>query len=78
MAWVILALNEEGSEAAPTDGREACNPMSYAQPSLMPSFTRPPSRVAIVRSGSYDRDLGALLFDALREFDLPVTGRKCC
>src|ERR1035437_699170 len=50
--------------------------MSYAQPSLMPSFTRPPSRVAIVRSAGYDRDLGALLFDALREFDLPVGGKK--
>jgi len=42
----------------------------------MPSFTRPASRVAIVRSGSYDRDLGALLFEALREFDLPVGGKK--
>jgi uncharacterized protein (DUF362 family) len=50
--------------------------MSYAQPSLMPSFTRPPSRVAIVRSARYDRDLAALLFDALREFDLPVAGKK--
>jgi uncharacterized protein (DUF362 family) len=50
--------------------------MSYAQPSLMPSFTRPESRVAIVRSAGYDRDLAALLFDALREFDLPVTGKK--
>ena len=42
----------------------------------MPSFTRPPSRVAIVRSSSYDRDLSALLFDAMREFDLPVSGKK--
>ena len=48
--------------------------MSYAQPSLMPSFTRPPSRVAIVRSAGYDRDLGALIFAALHEFDLPVRG----
>ena len=46
--------------------------MSFAQASLMPSFTRPPSRVAIIRSTRYDRDLGALLFDALQEFDLPV------
>jgi uncharacterized protein (DUF362 family) len=50
--------------------------MSYAQPSLMPSFTRPASRVAIVRSGSYDGDLSAQIFDALREFDLPVSGKK--
>jgi uncharacterized protein (DUF362 family) len=50
--------------------------MSYLQPSLMPSFMRPPSRVAIVRSAGYDRDLGALLFDALREFDLPVGGKN--
>ncbi len=50
--------------------------MSFAQASLMPSFTRPTSRVAIVRSGNYDRDLGALLFEALREFDLPVRGKK--
>ncbi|MGD0224976.1 MAG: DUF362 domain-containing protein [Terriglobia bacterium] len=50
--------------------------MSYAQPSLMPSFTRPASRVAIVRSGGYDHDLGALVFEALREFDLPVGGKK--
>jgi uncharacterized protein (DUF362 family) len=42
----------------------------------MPSFTRPPSRVAIVRSEGYDRDLGALLFEALSEFDLPVSGKK--
>ena len=50
--------------------------MSFAQSSLMPPFMRPPSRVAIVRSGSYDCDLGALLFTALREFDLPVRGKK--
>ena len=49
--------------------------MSYAQPSLMPSFSRPPSRVAIVRSEGYDRDLGVLVFEALREFDLPVGGK---
>ena len=46
--------------------------MSFAQPSLMPSFTRPPSRVAIVRSRDYGHDLGALLYQALQEFALPV------
>ena len=50
--------------------------MSYAQASLMPPFMRRESRVAIVRSGSYERDLGGLLFAALREFDLPVSGKK--
>jgi uncharacterized protein (DUF362 family) len=50
--------------------------MSFAQSSLMPPFTRPLSRVAIVRSGSYDRDLGALLFEMVRKFDLPVKGKK--
>jgi uncharacterized protein (DUF362 family) len=50
--------------------------MSYAQASLMPCFTRPASHVAIVRCAGYDRDLAALLFHALREFDLPVLGKK--
>jgi len=50
--------------------------MSFAQPSLMPSFTRPASRVAIMRCERYDLDLSALLFEALREFDLPVGGKK--
>jgi uncharacterized protein (DUF362 family) len=50
--------------------------MSYAQPSLMPCFMRPASHVAIIRSGSYDRDLSVQLFDAVREFDLPVSGKK--
>ena len=50
--------------------------MSYARASLMPPFTRPPSRVAIVRSASYAADLAALLFGVLREFDLPVRGKS--
>jgi len=50
--------------------------MSYAQASLMPSFARPPSRVAIVPCPGYDRNLNAALFDTLREFDLPVNGKK--
>ena len=50
--------------------------MSYARASLMPSFTRPPSRVAIVQASSYERDLGALLFEGLREFELPVAGKS--
>jgi len=50
--------------------------MSFAQPNLMPSFRRPPSRVAIVRSSRYDLDLGALMLQALQEFNLPVKGMK--
>ena len=50
--------------------------MSFTQASLMPPFTRPLSRVAIVRAGGYDGDLGAPLFEALKEFDLPVKGMK--
>jgi uncharacterized protein (DUF362 family) len=50
--------------------------MSYANSSLIPSFSRPPSRVAILRAPAYNRDLEASLFEALREFDLPVRGQK--
>jgi uncharacterized protein (DUF362 family) len=50
--------------------------MSFARPNLMPSFTRPPSRVAIVRCSGYNRDVGAVLLQALQQFDLPVKGRK--
>jgi uncharacterized protein (DUF362 family) len=50
--------------------------MSYAEPSLMPPFARPASRVAIVRASRYDIDLVALLLNALREFDLPVSGKN--
>jgi uncharacterized protein (DUF362 family) len=50
--------------------------MSFSRPSLVPSFSRPPSRVAIVRAPAYDRDLAALLGEALREFDLPIRGKK--
>ncbi len=50
--------------------------MSYDQPSIMPSFTRPPSRVAILRSEKYDGNLGELLYDSLREFAPPVSGKK--
>jgi uncharacterized protein (DUF362 family) len=50
--------------------------MSLASSRLLPSFARPPSRVAIVRAQSYDLDLGALLFQVLREFDLPLGGKR--
>lgn len=49
--------------------------MSASDSSLLPSFARPPSRVAIRRAASYEADLSALLFETLREFDLPVRGK---
>jgi uncharacterized protein (DUF362 family) len=42
---------------------------------LRPSFERPPSRVAIRRAASYSIDLAALVYETLREFDLPVRGK---
>ena len=42
---------------------------------LIPSFQRPASRVAIRRAASYDEDLPALLYETLREFQLPVRGK---
>lgn len=50
--------------------------MSYALPNLVPEFSRPPSRVAILHAEGYDRDLSSLLAQALREFELPVPGKK--
>jgi uncharacterized protein (DUF362 family) len=49
--------------------------MSLAKSSLVPSFARPASSVAILRAASYQVDLGTLIFDALREFDLPLRGK---
>lgn len=43
--------------------------------SLIPSFQRPPSRVAIRRDINYRSDLLALMHETLREFDLPVRGK---
>ncbi|HKZ53532.1 MAG TPA: DUF362 domain-containing protein [Candidatus Acidoferrales bacterium] len=49
--------------------------MSSASHPLQPSFSRPSARVAIRRAESYDADLSALLYETLREFDLPVRGK---
>jgi uncharacterized protein (DUF362 family) len=43
---------------------------------LLPSFSRPTSRVAIHRASSYEADLHSMLFEVLREFDLPVAGKN--
>jgi uncharacterized protein (DUF362 family) len=49
--------------------------MPRPAPALIPPFSRPPSRVAIRHSLNYQSDLAAVLFETLREFDLPVRGK---
>ncbi len=49
--------------------------MAYSNSTLIPSFKRGPSRVAIRLAGNYDVDLAALLTETLREFQLPVAGK---
>jgi len=49
--------------------------MPRPAPLMIPSFSRPPSRVAIRNSLSYQSDIEAILFETLREFDLPVRGK---
>ena len=48
--------------------------MSAHNNSLIPSFNRPPSCVAIRRAPNYQVDLAALLDETLHEFDLKVQG----
>jgi len=50
--------------------------MSLAKRALVPSFARPASWVAIVRADSYQMDLGTLIFNALREFDLRLRDKR--
>ena len=50
--------------------------MPRAAPSLIPPFSRPPSRVAIRNSLTYQSDLAAVLYETLGEFDLPVRGKS--
>jgi uncharacterized protein (DUF362 family) len=49
--------------------------MPRPAPSLIPSFSRPQSRVAIRNSLSYQSDLAAVLHETLLEFELPVRGK---
>ncbi|MGA7792111.1 MAG: DUF362 domain-containing protein [Candidatus Acidiferrales bacterium] len=49
--------------------------MPRPAPPLIPSFSRPPSRVAIRNSLNYQSDLAAVLHETLLEFDLPVRGK---
>lgn len=50
--------------------------MSMRRTALIPSFQRPASRVMIRRAGGYEKDLGALLYESLLEFGLPVRGKS--
>ena len=42
---------------------------------LIPSFQRPASRVVIRRAANYQLDLAALIYESLREFNLPMKGK---
>lgn len=46
--------------------------MSYSNSSLIPSFNRPPSKVAIRRVASYEADIEEILRETLEEFQPPV------
>jgi uncharacterized protein (DUF362 family) len=39
---------------------------------LIPSFQRPTSRLVIRRAANYEQDLAALIYESLREFNLPM------
>jgi len=46
--------------------------MRNGQNALIPPFQRPPSSVAIRRAADYTQDLEALIYETLREFNLPL------
>jgi uncharacterized protein (DUF362 family) len=46
--------------------------MNQRNRQLIPSFSRPPSRVMIRRAARYEQDLFALIYESLREFELPI------
>ncbi|HKN60037.1 MAG TPA: DUF362 domain-containing protein [Candidatus Acidoferrales bacterium] len=50
--------------------------MSFAVPSIMPSFQRPPSHVAIRYASSYDVDLAEIISETLADFQLDVKGKS--
>jgi uncharacterized protein (DUF362 family) len=49
--------------------------MPAAAVALLPPFSRPASRVVIRRVNSYQADLAAILYESIKEFDLPVHGK---
>src|ERR1700674_4388918 len=50
--------------------------MPQPAPLLLPPFSRPPSRVAIRRVANYQSDIAAVLYETIRQFDLPVRGKS--
>jgi uncharacterized protein (DUF362 family) len=46
--------------------------MNHRNRQLIPSFSRPPSRVLIRKVARYEEDLLGILYESLREFALPV------
>lgn len=46
--------------------------MSYSNNRLIPSFNRPPSKVAIRSIASYEANVEAILWETLKEFQLPI------
>jgi uncharacterized protein (DUF362 family) len=46
--------------------------MNQRNRELIPSFSRPPSRVMIRKAASYEEDFLALIYESLKEFRLPV------
>ena len=50
--------------------------MALGSKALSPSFSRPPSQVAITRAADYEADLESILFETLRELAPPVAGKR--
>ena len=49
--------------------------MSRRTQQLIPSFQRPASRVLIRRAADYQHELGTIILESLKEFQLPVRGK---
>jgi uncharacterized protein (DUF362 family) len=49
--------------------------MNQRNRELIPSFSRPVSRVMIRKVACYEEDLLAVIYESLREFSLPVNGK---
>lgn len=50
--------------------------MAISTHPLIPASNRPPSRVAIRKASGYDGDLTEIVYETVREFGLPVTGKS--
>lgn len=49
--------------------------MNRRNQQLIPSFQRPASRVLIRRAADYQHELGTIILESLKEFQLPVRGK---